>query len=88
MDAFHANYRRQKAALTRAINSRDPHKVITAAANGMVSFEQYGYPDDWSRWQRAQDDATSQIRFHADRWRRRPSRNRVNRRRLGPQVRL
>ena len=56
-DAFHRNYRAQKAALTRALNSREPTRVVRTAGAGLTSFEKYGYPDDWSRWQRALDDA-------------------------------
>jgi hypothetical protein len=50
--------RRQRAALTRAINSGDPEKVILAAREAVRQWNQPGaiWPDDWSRWQRAVDD--------------------------------
>lgn len=60
---LNANYRRQKAALTRAANSGDPHKLAAAGRAGLASFERHGYPDDWSRWQRAIDDAAASIRY-------------------------
>ena len=52
--------RRQKAALTRAINSGDPQKVIDAVRAAVEEWEQPDslWPDDWARWQRALADAT------------------------------
>ncbi len=51
---------RQKAALTRAINSKDPEKVILACRNVVREWSKPpfagAWPDDWSRWQRALDD--------------------------------
>lgn len=57
-DALNRMVRRQRAALTRAINSRDPEKVILAARDAVREWNQPGamWPDDWSRWQRAVDD--------------------------------
>ncbi len=57
--ALNRMVRRQRAALTRAINSRDPEKVILAARDAMREWNQPGamWPDDWSRWQRAVNDA-------------------------------
>lgn len=71
--ALEANKRRQKAALTRARNSGDPHKLLAAARAGLRSFDTYGWPDQWSDWQRAADDAEAKIRYagHGDHWRRR-----------------
>ncbi len=50
--------RRQRAALTRAINTGDRDKVILTAAKAVREWNQPGamWPDDWSRWQRAIDD--------------------------------
>lgn len=53
-----AEYINLKKALTRAINTKDPQKVIDAARKAKAIFEAKGYPDDWSRWERASDDAT------------------------------
>lgn len=51
-------HKRQKAALTRAINSGDPRKVMNAARKAVREWNEIGaWPDDWSRWQRAIDDA-------------------------------
>jgi N12 class adenine-specific DNA methylase len=53
-----AMVRHQRAALTRAVNSGDPAKVILAAQTAVSEWNQPGmaWPDDWSRWQRALDD--------------------------------
>ncbi len=52
-----ADYRRQKTALTRAINSKVPELVLAACEK--VLHEWYGkaWPDDWHRWVRALEDA-------------------------------
>lgn len=51
-------YPRQKAALTRAVNSGDPEKVAAACKKAVAEWNEIGaWPDDWSRWQRAMDDA-------------------------------
>jgi thioesterase domain-containing protein len=57
-DALNRTVRRQRAALTRAINSGEPEKVILAAREAVRQWNQPGaiWPDDWSRWQRAVDD--------------------------------
>lgn len=52
----------QKAALTRAINSKDPERVRRACIAAVTEWEAIGFwPDDWSKWQRALDDAGFQI---------------------------
>ena len=49
---------KQKAALTRAVNSGDREKVVLACAKVVKEWDEIGcWPDDWSRWQRALDDA-------------------------------
>lgn len=52
-------YRRQKAALTRAENSGDPSRVVKTCRKTVIEwcYDGYPWPDDWSRWQRALDDA-------------------------------
>ena len=54
-----AMFRKQKAALTRAINSKDKDKVVLACRNAVREWDQpdIAWPDQWSRWQRALDDA-------------------------------
>lgn len=59
--AANAKFRQQKAALTRAMNSGDPNKVVLACAKAKREWGEApfngAWPDDWSRWQRALDDA-------------------------------
>lgn len=51
-------HRTHKARLTRAINSGDRSKIIDAARLAVAEWDAIGaWPDDWSRWQRAIDDA-------------------------------
>ena len=53
----------QKAALTRAVKSGDPVKIKTVVSKAVREWNECGgaWPDDWSRWQRALDDAQ---RYH------------------------
>lgn len=50
---------RQKGALTRAINSGDPAKVVRACADAVAEWEREDmyWPDNWHRWQVALNDA-------------------------------
>jgi hypothetical protein len=48
-------YAQQKAALTRAIKTKDREKVL-AACKAAVAAWGNEWPDDWARWQRALDD--------------------------------
>lgn len=61
--ALNAMVRRQRAALTRAINSQDLDKLVATVRAAVIEWNQPGamWPDDWSRWQRALDDA---LPFH------------------------
>jgi len=59
--AANKQFKRQKAALTRAVNTGDPNKVVEACEKAVkewnADFPCAGsWPDDWSRWQRALDD--------------------------------
>jgi hypothetical protein len=48
---------KQKAALTRAVKTHDPDKVIGVVRDAIRVWNEVGaWPDDWSRWQRALDD--------------------------------
>jgi N12 class adenine-specific DNA methylase len=60
-EQFQKNYRKQKRLLTRAEKQGDPQKIIEVAEAAQKSFEEFGQPDDWSRWQRAIDDAKLEI---------------------------
>lgn len=51
-------YPRQKAALTRAINSGDPRKVLDACKRAVAEWQAWGaWPDGWHRWNIALGDA-------------------------------
>jgi len=57
-DRMNAIGPRQKAALTRAIKSGDPEKIAAVCKKAISEWDEIGaWPDDWSRWQRALDDA-------------------------------
>ena len=58
-----AEYRKLKSALTRAINSKDQQRIVRTATAALARFEEVVAPDDWSRWQRAKEDAELQIRL-------------------------
>lgn len=66
-----ATYRKQKSALTRAINSGDPFKVENTVRAAVAAWNEDGpWPDDWSRWQRALSDSRPWSAPHLDvtRW--------------------
>jgi hypothetical protein len=54
-------FAKQKARLTRAINSKDPERVLLACRDTVREWSEPpfngAWPDDWARWQRALDDA-------------------------------
>jgi hypothetical protein len=56
--ALNRMVRRQRAALTRAVNSGDPERVVIACRDAVREWNQPGclWPDDWALWQRALDD--------------------------------
>lgn len=58
-DALDRMVRRQRAALSRAIKTRDAGQVVIATRDAVREWNKPGsmWPDDWSRWQRAVDDA-------------------------------
>lgn len=58
-----ATYRKQKAALTRALNSGDPLVVLrtTRAAFALWNDHGHAFPDDWHRWNIAEADALAQL---------------------------
>jgi hypothetical protein len=53
-----------KAKLTRA--GDDPVKIVAAVEEAVEIWENEGWPDDWSRWQRALDDAYFKFRLSND----------------------
>ncbi len=50
-------YAQQNGALTRAIRSGDPRKVIAEVERAYAEFDAHGWPDGWHRWNVAQLDA-------------------------------
>lgn len=52
-------YRNDKTRLTRAIRSGDPRKVIAVVEETLAAWDygDFAWPDDWSRWERARQDA-------------------------------
>jgi len=52
-----AEFVRLKSRLTRVVNSKDNDKIIAECDRAIAIFEEKGYPDNWSNWQRAKDDA-------------------------------
>lgn len=60
-DPLNAMVRHHKAALTRAKNSGKPEAIIAACDAAFAEFDRTTYPDNWSLWQRARDDATMKL---------------------------
>lgn len=52
-----ADFRRQKTALTRAINSRVPVQVLATVEKTLAEWHGKAWPDAWSRWSVALYDA-------------------------------
>ena len=57
-DALNKMVKRQRAALTRAVNSGDVEKIILTVQSAVREWNQpeVMWPDDWSRWQNALND--------------------------------
>lgn len=67
-DELNRMYRRRKAALTRALSTGDPHRVIVACDDALAEFARVGSPDTWSRWQREREDAVLAVARARDPW--------------------
>jgi hypothetical protein len=63
-----AEYKTLKSKLTRAINSKNHDKIIKTCNEAFAIFEQKGYPDSWSDWERAKDDAEFAKRHTVGGW--------------------
>jgi hypothetical protein len=61
--ALNRMVRRQRGALTRAVNSGDRERIVLVCRDAVREWNEPGcmWPDDWSSWQRALDDA---LPFH------------------------
>lgn len=62
-DAMNKELPKLRAALTRAKKSGDPQKVIAAVKHATARFDVIGWPDQWSNWERAKEDAELQLRM-------------------------
>jgi hypothetical protein len=51
-----------KSRLTKAINSKKYQNIVSECDRALAIFFEKGYPDDWSRWERAKEDASLQLR--------------------------
>lgn len=48
---------KQKAALTRAVKTKDVEKVKAVCAQAVKEWDEVGaWPDDWARWECALND--------------------------------
>lgn len=54
-----------KTQLTKAVKSGNHARIIQVCNKAFDVFEQKGYPDNWSNWQRARDDAEFAARLRA-----------------------
>ena len=63
-----AEYTKLKSKLTRAINSKNNDNIIKTCNEALTIFEAKGYPDSWSNWERAKDDAESAKRRESGGW--------------------
>jgi hypothetical protein len=61
--ALNKMVRRQRAALTRAVNSGDPERIVLVCRDAVREWNAPGcmWPDDWAHWQRALHDV---LPFH------------------------
>lgn len=63
-----AEYKTLKSNLTRAINSTNNDRIIKTCNEAMTIFEAKGYPDSWSNWERAKEDAEAAKRRESGGW--------------------
>lgn len=62
-----SEFTKQKARLTRAVNSGVCERVLEAVEKTLDEWHGKAWPDDWSRWARALDDAYYKyMRFHEE----------------------
>lgn len=56
-DASQKNYLSAKRKLALAKTSGTPDRIIKTVVEAVASFNTHGWPDSWSDWRRAYDDA-------------------------------
>jgi hypothetical protein len=49
--------KKHKAALTRAQKTGDPNTIVAVCDAAFADFDIHGWPDGWSHWERAKNDA-------------------------------
>jgi len=55
-------YRKHRTSLTRAKNTKDPHKILKSALATLADFDdKQMWPDEWRRWEIAKEDAQMAI---------------------------
>ena len=52
-----------KRARTRAEKTGDPEKIIAEVNRAFGIFDEKGWPDNWSDWQRAKNDAEMKLAY-------------------------
>lgn len=57
-----------KRRLTRVLNENSNEKIVYECKRAFAIFESKGFPDDWSRWQRALDDAVFSQSISLKKW--------------------
>lgn len=67
-DLTPAEYKRLKQALKQAVASKDNDRIIRTAESALARFEAVGFPDDWSNWERAKEDAQLSKRLGRSVW--------------------
>lgn len=61
-ERFQKEYRAIKGKITKAKNSKDPHKLIKVINEAERVFNEVGFPDCWMHWESLRDSARYQIR--------------------------
>lgn len=54
-----------KAALKQVVKTGDPDAIIRHCNAALARFEEIGFPDSWSDWERAKEDAEFQKRLRS-----------------------
>ena len=65
-DAMRRAHSRQKAALTRAVRTGDANTIRNTCRDAVRAWNATAWPDDWSNWQRALNDAEQWPNITAD----------------------
>jgi hypothetical protein len=55
-------YSKRKAKLKKLVKAEKWQEVVAEAEDALAYFEKTGFPDDWSDWERAKEDAQQKIK--------------------------